>query len=208
MTHRSLHLSLSLHFAVSDRGGRERELGFLCMVGAEEAAMDPKEPQPTIYEMEEASTPLYADRSCCFCFRSCFPSRARSSPLGPSFWERVGSGQHDDRWWARGLRALTKLREWSEIAAGPRWKTFIRRFNRTRSGCAGGGPRHGKFHYDAFNYSLNFDEGSNSIEFVEEEPDRHSFRNFSARFASVPGPVKQVPPVDISGKGKEVPVFG
>lgn len=169
--------------------------------------MDNKEPEP-IYELEEASTPLYNDSRCCFCFHNCFPSRTRSSPLGPSLWERIGSGQHDDRWWARGVRALKKLREWSEIVAGPKWKTFIRRFNRTRSGSGGPPHRHGKFHYDPLGYSLNFDEGPNSAYLEEADAEHGSFRNFSTRFAAVPVPAKHATSMDISGKGKEVPVFG
>lgn len=52
-----------------------------------------------------------------------------------------------------------KVREWSELVAGPRWKTFIRRFRRgpTRHGSGGGVGR--KLNYDALNYALNFDEG-------------------------------------------------
>ncbi|WZZ74807.1 hypothetical protein YC2023_086177 [Brassica napus] len=36
---------------------------------------------------------------------------------------------HEPRWW---ILAILKIRYWSEIVAGPRWKTFIRRFNRAR----------------------------------------------------------------------------
>ncbi|KVH98091.1 hypothetical protein Ccrd_023690 [Cynara cardunculus var. scolymus] len=35
--------------------------------------------------------------------------------------------------WSRGIDALKKIQEWSEIVAGPRWKTFIWRFNRNKS---------------------------------------------------------------------------
>lgn len=177
------------------------------MGAVEEAAMYQKEPEP-IYELEEASTPLYNDSRCCFCFRNCFRSRSSSSPLRPTLWERVGSGQHHDRWWARGLSALKKLREWSEIVAGPKWKTFIRRFSRTRGGAGGAPYRHGRFHYDSLSYSLNFDKGPNSADLEDDKPEHGGFsRNFSARFAAVPGQPKHVPSMDISGKGKEVPVF-
>ena len=57
-----------------------------------------------------------------------------------------------------------KVREWSEIVAGPRWKTLIRRFNRDNR-------RHGKFQYDPLSYALNFDEEDRACS------------NFSARFA-------------------------
>ncbi|KAK4804424.1 hypothetical protein SAY86_004241 [Trapa natans] len=173
--------------------------------------MDHKESNP-IYELEEAATPLYNDSPCFFCFHNCFRShRPRSSsPRGPSLWERVGSGELDDRWWVRGLRALKKVREWSEIVAGPRWKTFIRRFSRTRGGAGGPPQRYGRFHYDPLGYSLNFDDGPNSAELEDDEDKPDGFvRNFSARYAVVPGQPKHVPAaMDISSKGKEVlPLF-
>ncbi|CAN6585320.1 unnamed protein product [Malus baccata var. baccata] len=126
---------------------------------------------------------------CCFCI--------------PSSWSRMRTSQNDDRWWSRGIKALYKLREWSEIVAGPKWKTFIRRFNRSRSGggsSGGGGGRHGKFQYDPLSYALNFDEGP-----VDEDDEAGGFRDFSARFASIPQPAKSEGPPE---SGKEVSVYG
>ncbi|KAF3487610.1 hypothetical protein F2Q69_00056297 [Brassica cretica] len=37
---------------------------------------------------------------------------------------------HETRWW---ILAILKIRYWSEIVAGPRCKTFIRRFNRPQT---------------------------------------------------------------------------
>ncbi|KAG6437180.1 hypothetical protein SASPL_102091 [Salvia splendens] len=34
----------------------------------------------------------------------------------------------DRSWWSDGVEAFKKVREWSELVAGPKWKTFIRRF--------------------------------------------------------------------------------
>ncbi|KAL1203930.1 hypothetical protein V5N11_011774 [Cardamine amara subsp. amara] len=122
---------------------------------------------------------------CC----SCFPSfRSRSSTaVGYSSWGRIRTvdddnhtGDHGDepRWW---IRATLKIREWSEIVAGPRWKTFIRRFNRD--------PRRGrdwdaseKFQYDPLSYSLNFDDDDDDDEYVG----LGGLRSFSTRYASVP----------------------
>ncbi|XP_018458195.1 uncharacterized protein LOC108829039 [Raphanus sativus] len=120
------------------------------------------------------------------CSSSCFPSfRSRSS----SAWGRIrasddNSNNHgiipdEPRWWKR---AALKIREWSEIAAGPRWKTFIRRFNRD--------PRRGrdwdageKFQYDPLSYALNFDgDGGDD----DDEDEYVGFRSFSSRYASVP----------------------
>lgn len=54
----------------------------------------------------------------------------------------------EGRWWTAAMRA----REWTEVVAGPRWKTFVRRFLRKKG-------RQGKFQYDPLSYALNFDDG-------------------------------------------------
>lgn len=91
-----------------------------------------------------------------------------------------------------------KVREWSELAAGPRWKTFIRRFSRSRSG----GSRHaaGKYQYDPLSYALNFDEGHNG-DFGDDGYD--GLRNFSTRYAAPP-PFKSVS----SDSNQDVAVLG
>ncbi|KAM7273411.1 hypothetical protein ACFE04_028075 [Oxalis oulophora] len=122
-----------------------------------------------------SSNPLLHDgRYSCFCFPSSWFETVRRS-----------AADHEGKWWAR---TFLKVREWSELVAGPKWKTFIRRFNRSRSG---GGHHHhqyhGKFQYDPLSYSLNFDEGgaNGNSDSQEEE-----FRDFSTRFAAAPTPVK------------------
>lgn len=68
--------------------------------------------------------------------------------------------------------------------AGPRWKTFIRRFNRT--GRRNNSPN---YHYDPLSYALNFDEGpGQSGHFAEDED--YAVRNFSVRYASVSASAK------------------
>ncbi|XP_008239737.1 PREDICTED: uncharacterized protein LOC103338321 [Prunus mume] len=127
---------------------------------------------------------------CCFCI-----------PASSAWWERMRANQNNDRWWSRGLKAFYKLREWSEIVAGPRWKTFIRRFNRNRSGgggSSGAGRHHGKFQYDPLSYALNFDEGKE-----DEDDEGGGFRDFSTRFASLP-PVRS----GLPESSKDVAVYG
>ncbi|XP_004501949.1 uncharacterized protein [Cicer arietinum] len=133
-----------------------------------------------------------SNTSCTFC---CFGSR-RSTTADLPWWDRMRSwsaprseaqpitGTAGDHWCSRGFM---RVREWSEIAAGPRWKTFIRRFNRNRSG----GFRHaGKYQYDPLSYSLNFDEGpGQNGDFEDDSPD--GFRNFSARYVAAT-PLKSV----------------
>ncbi|XP_004508851.1 uncharacterized protein [Cicer arietinum] len=136
-------------------------------------------------ESESTHTGHLQQRSSALCFPSCFAPRRRSI-----WWERVRSTSWSeshattgDRWWSRGIRALKKLREWSEIVAGPRWKTVIRRFNSHRSS-----KRNAKYQYDPLSYALNFDEGPG------QNDDGHDdgFRNFSTRYAAVN--VKSVAP--------------
>ncbi|KAK7350602.1 hypothetical protein VNO77_09411 [Canavalia gladiata] len=163
---------------------------------------------------EERSNSLFANTRCSFCFPCCFGSR-QSATVGFAWWERVRTtssseshcqshaqpvtGSSGDRWWSRGVRALMKVREWSEIVAGPRWKTFIRRFNRNRSS----GSRHvGKYQYDPLSYALNFDEGlGQNGDFEDDGYD--ALRNFSVRYAAAP-PLKSVS----TDSNQDVAVFG
>ncbi|KAJ9163724.1 hypothetical protein P3X46_023359 [Hevea brasiliensis] len=149
-------------------------------MGAEDPEMAHVDPDSI---PEQSSNSLLANTRCCFCF-PCFGSR-RSSSVGLAWWERIRSSRRhsdDNPWWHTGVRAIKKIREWSEIVAGPKWKTFIRRFNRSRSS---GNGRHGKFQYDPLSYALNFDEGPGQSSNFDEEDDYGGFHDFSSRYASV-----------------------
>ncbi|KAK9278818.1 hypothetical protein L1049_028397 [Liquidambar formosana] len=143
---------------------------------------------------EETANVLFSKRCCC-CIPFFRPQRSRTAGLG--LWENARAAENEERWWTRGFKAVKKVREWSELVAGPRWKTFIRRFNRTRSG--GGGSRHGKYQYDPLSYTLNFDEGPGQNGYFDDDDDS---RGFSARYAPVPVSAKTS--VDF---GREVPAF-
>ncbi|KAJ8559871.1 hypothetical protein K7X08_003929 [Anisodus acutangulus] len=121
----------------------------------------------------ENSETLFHKRRRCFCFPSFSSTNQLTRCVKLDWWHRKRTGSV----WAKGINALKKLREWSEIVAGPRWKTFIRRFNRNKS------RRNGKFQYDPLSYSLNFDEGRGNNGEDEEEL---VLRNFSTRYASIP----------------------
>ncbi|KAF5734184.1 hypothetical protein HS088_TW16G00629 [Tripterygium wilfordii] len=156
--------------------------------------MDQREPD-AVREEGTSNSPL-ANSRCCFCFPNRFDSR-RSSTVGLAWWERIRTAQinKDDRhWWTR---AFKRIRGWSELVAGPRWKTFIRRFNRNRSG-----NHQGKFQYDPLSYALNFDDQSNEF---EQEDDYASLRNFSTRYASVSGPDKN--PLTTASVGSDAAVL-
>ncbi|KAK7281865.1 hypothetical protein RIF29_10199 [Crotalaria pallida] len=134
--------------------------------------------------VEDKSNSLLSNTRCSFCLPCCFGSH-RSPSTGFTWWERAQTtsqsepqtGSAGDRWWRRGFM---KVREWSEIVAGPRWKTFIRRFNRNRSG---GFRNTGKYQYDPLSYALNFDEGpGRNGDF--EDGDYDGYRNFSTRYVA------------------------
>lgn len=113
----------------------------------------------------------------CFCFPSFSSTNQLTRRVNLDWWHKIRSGAvKEGSVWAKGINALKKLREWSEIVAGPRWKTFIRRFNRNKSGRI-----NAKFQYDPLSYSLNFDEGPGNN---KEEEEEYVLRNFSTRYAS------------------------
>ncbi|XP_030474328.2 uncharacterized protein LOC115691748 [Syzygium oleosum] len=178
-----------------------------------------KEADPMIIEdgssPRPAPAPAAASFSLSLCCSHCFglrrPRRAPRPFSSSSFWERIGSSHFDRRWWAPGVRVLKKLRELSEVVAGPRWKTFIRRFSRSRSigsaAGAGGGAhdqsRPGRFNYDPMSYALNFDEGPGHDPHLDDEDYFRRYRSFSVRHASVPGGGHSAAEEDVAGKGKD-----
>ncbi|KAJ9559669.1 hypothetical protein OSB04_004829 [Centaurea solstitialis] len=140
---------------------------------------------------------LLVDRRCCFCIPYRWQKVRSSSP--DHHHHNHHNHQSDKTLWSRGIDALKKIREWSEIVAGPRWKTFIRRFNRNNNRSFGGRQQSPKnFQYDPLGYSLNFDEGPLQSGDSEMEND-YMIRNFSSRYASVPVGNKSTA-IDVSGK--------
>ncbi|CAN8256280.1 unnamed protein product [Cochlearia groenlandica] len=145
-------------------------------------------------DMHEA---MFAKRGCCFIL-PCLGSSQPSNHGGSVWWQRIRAVdklEPDERWWISGWN---KMRGWSEIVAGPKWKTFIRRLGRNR--CCGGGGRGGgygggdggcnrpdqvSFRYDSWSYSLNFDDGKQTGRFDDEFP----YRDYSMRFTAPSLPV-------------------
>ncbi|OVA03722.1 hypothetical protein BVC80_1431g38 [Macleaya cordata] len=151
---------------------------------------------------QEMADMVFAKRGCCFwvpCLGS--GSNSRSETVGLVWWERIhhrtAENSSEERWWTKGWNTLKKVREWSEIIAGPKWKTFIRRFNKNKNG--GGGGRSGKFQYDPFSYALNFDEGPGQNGLLDDD---FAYRDFSSRYAAIPISAKSS--MDL---GKDAPSF-
>ncbi|XP_075515391.1 uncharacterized protein LOC142550034 [Primulina tabacum] len=139
---------------------------------------DPDSSRQNAKPINDAPEDLFHKRrGCCF-FLPCFDKSVGGNPSHSAarltWWQKIRTAENEGRSsiWTRGLGALKKIREWSEIVAGPRWKTFIRRFNR-------GNGRQTNFRYDPLSYAMNFDEGNGHF----EEEDEFQFRNFSARYA-------------------------
>lgn len=122
----------------------------------------------------------------CCCFAPLY-SRRNSVSTQAEWWDRmpaggigIGSGVNTSGWWNKGIGVLMKVREWSELVAGPRWKTFIRRFNRN-SRCSRIAQR---FQYDPLSYALNFDDSVGASD--GSEPDAGFGDLSSSRYAITP----------------------
>uniref|UniRef100_A0A452Z9H9 Uncharacterized protein n=1 Tax=Aegilops tauschii subsp. strangulata TaxID=200361 RepID=A0A452Z9H9_AEGTS len=130
-----------------------------------------------------------AMRSACAGGRGPRGSGFRRRGRGTRRWRGSRGGR--PRWRTRGRR----VREWSELVAGPRWKTFIRRFRRGHhrhgGGAGAGGGR--KLNYDALSYALNFDEGHGAS---PEGPSGEfpGYPDFSTRLSTWPAGATRTPP--------------
>ncbi|KAK9684687.1 hypothetical protein RND81_10G225700 [Saponaria officinalis] len=140
-----------------------------------------------VFEVEDDDTMMetFTTQTRCCAIFPCFgsgPSPKRfGSASSPSVWERLQqTAETENRWWGGPLKGMKKIREWSEIVAGPKWKTFIRRFNRS--------GKNVKYQYDPLSYALNFDEGQGHNGHFDD--DDGYFPDFSSRFASVPSSCK------------------
>ncbi|KAI3759375.1 hypothetical protein L6452_07141 [Arctium lappa] len=127
---------------------------------------------------QHSSQSLFPNPNYCFCI--------------PYRWRKVPSSEEEEdeirpngtTFWSRGIAAFKKIREWSEIIAGPRWKTFIRRFKHSKTF----GTQSSKFQYDPLSYALNFDQGPLQNADPETE-NEYLIRNFSSRYVLQPSTV-------------------
>ncbi|XP_029126186.1 uncharacterized protein LOC114915521 [Cajanus cajan] len=128
----------------------------------------------------------------CFCIPCLGPSsKMSSSSSGFRLWARMRTPESKERWWAKGW---SRIREWSEVVAGPKWKTFIRRFRKNYRPI--GFTKQDSFQYGPHSYARNFDDGNG------EKLDQDYAYDFSSRYASVPASTKSS--MDL---GKDGPSF-
>lgn len=107
---------------------------------------------------EEVTT--WSSLTCGWCFGHCFGWRRIININGSSSEKNLLVNRHhqeqeikEERWFEEKVK---KLKEVSEVLAGPKWKNFIRRLsllNKKRKG------RMQSYQYDPQSYALNFDDG-------------------------------------------------
>lgn len=133
---------------------------------------------PEDADVDEDFEELALRRSGCCFWLPCFSRQSGGA------WERIPKSEsHKEEtstWLSKSASALKKAREWSELVAGPKWKTFIRRFNKHRS-------KPGKFQYDPASYALNFDDGFEQSGNLDDD---HVPRDFTSRYAPIPATAK------------------
>lgn len=129
-------------------------------------------PQENAFLMHSQLEPELEDQGC-GCFRS---FRAFTHKHAPNDVDRVRLLPRDRREETESwvVRQVKKLREVSELVAGPKWKNFIRKMGSYFSD----NKKRKDFQYDSFNYTLNFDDGNH------DNDDQHGVNlGFSSRFA-------------------------
>nr|GLL26694.1 uncharacterized protein LOC109158099 [Ipomoea trifida] len=141
----------------------------------EDKSAVPELPPKDVDANEEMQEVEHGKRGCCF-WIPCFGFAGSSVRT----WELISTSENPkdetSTWLCKSVKAFKKVREWSELVAGPKWKTFIRRFNKNRS-------KTGKFQYDPLSYALNFDNGPDHN---GDSEDSVAYPDFSSRYAWIP----------------------
>ncbi|RDX91920.1 hypothetical protein CR513_26017, partial [Mucuna pruriens] len=134
---------------------------------------------------------VFEKKGCCFII-PCFGPKMTTSSSSSEFkwWVRMRTPENKERWWVKGWN---RIREWSKLVVGAKWKTFIRRCNKNRTIRY---HKQGSFHYDSRSYARNFDDG------IGVKWDEDYSYEFSSRYASVPASAKSS--MDL---GKDGPSF-
>lgn len=119
--------------------------------------------------MQAGEVELESEEQGCGCFRSfgVFTSQKHGDRL-----HLLPESRDEKESYSWLVRQVKKLREVSEIVAGPKWKNFLRKI-----GAYLNDNKRTDFQYDSFNYTLNFDDGNLNDE------DYGVNLGFSSRFA-------------------------
>ena len=118
------------------------------------------------YDDDSASRSGYG----CFRLLGFKPQRKRNDNKSKYLLQQ--KGELRESWWKN---KLNKVKQVIEVSAGPKWKTFVRKFS--GFGINKNKKDRNKFQYDPQSYALNFDGG-----FACEEDDL--VLGFSSRFAA------------------------
>ena len=121
-------------------------------------------------EREREGADDYADGGGCGCFRRFCFGRDDGGSHSYLLQEIRGGGVHGETW---VVAKFNKLKQWSEVVAGPKWKNFIRKIGRHKKQAV---P---PFQYSPESYALNFAGDQ------DHEEDGHLSHSFSSRFAVV-----------------------
>ncbi|CAI9097464.1 OLC1v1033897C1 [Oldenlandia corymbosa var. corymbosa] len=131
-----------------------------------------------VFEMEDLEVDQSSSSWCC-CFQF---GGGRRSQESRSLLQDDGEYVQRESWFVTRLK---KLKEFSELVAGPKWKNFIRKFGKNSK------PKkftRTEYMYSPNSYALNFAD----TRFEEEEDDL--FVSFSTRFSAPLSAEKQRPP--------------
>ncbi|KAL2458003.1 hypothetical protein Adt_46113 [Abeliophyllum distichum] len=111
----------------------------------------------------------------CGCFRSFCGGWKQSRSQGESHHLLQERGVHKETWLVTKLK---KLKEYSELVAGPKWKNIVRKVGKFCNPKKKSKNTMTEFQYSPGSYILNFDCGG------EDEEEDNLLHSFSSRFAS------------------------
>ncbi|XP_021745441.1 uncharacterized protein LOC110711376 [Chenopodium quinoa] len=125
-------------------------------------------PQENAFLMQAGE--LESEEQGCGCFRSfgVFTSHNHTTNSGDRLNLLPERREERESW---VMRQVKKLREVSELVAGPKWKNFLRKI-----GGYFNNKKRNDFQYNSFDYTLNFDNGN-------YDDDKDGNLGFSSRFA-------------------------
>lgn len=112
----------------------------------------PQEQDPDQDAYEEAF-----ESSSCISRIFCFPCGCRNADKTEH--RSLLQGEYKESWW---MNRLKRIKEFTELVAGPKWKTFIRRFSHSHNTSK---KRKTQFQYDPLSYALNFDAGADDEDY-------------------------------------------